>query len=78
MKIKRIGASKKHYWTILLEESAISDVRVDDDRNVEIIFNRVKSKQGRNTAHQYSITLTPDDIGKIMGEVYKQALTKNN
>jgi hypothetical protein len=29
-------------------------------------------------AQHYYVTLTADDLGKMMGEVYKQALTKSN
>ena len=78
MKIERVGERKDKGTTFLLDETAISMIRVDNDRNVEIIFENVKSKQSRNTIHQYFVTLTPDDIGKIMAEVYKQALTKIN
>jgi hypothetical protein len=77
MEIKRVGERRDRGTTILLEETAISTVRVDGDRNIEIIFKDVKSPTDRNTAHEYFITLTPADLGKIMAEVYKQALTKS-
>ncbi len=78
MKIKRIGASKKHHWITLLEETPISTIGVDGNQNVEIVFDDVQSVYDVSTAHQYSIILTPYDLGKIMSEVYKQALTKSS
>jgi hypothetical protein len=62
----------------LVEEAPISGILVDGNRNIEIRFNDVKAPHNKRVAYQYFVTLTSTDIGRIMAEVYKQALTKNN
>lgn len=77
MEIKRVGESYDHGWTTLLAETPISQLKFDQEGNLEIFFDRVKLPSDRKTYHVYRIALTPDDLGKIFAEAIKKGITKS-
>jgi len=72
MKIERTGA-RSIDWAPFANEMEISNIRINNDKNIELELNKVPGKGG---FYHFKVTLTPDDIGKIVTEFYKQALTK--
>jgi hypothetical protein len=78
MEIQRIPShrNRSRGWKPVVKATAVDAITIDEDRNIEILFWG-QTEPYSSAQYDYKITLTPDDIGKIMGEVYKQALSKN-
>jgi len=77
MEIKRYGESRDKGTTTLVDKTSIPTLRFNSNQNLEVIFKDVPSPDQRNTSYRYTVTFTPDDLGKILAEAMKQALTKS-
>jgi hypothetical protein len=74
MEIKRRGAHRDRGWTFILDETPVTAVKVSKDNNIEVWFQRHRTVSG---AHNVVVTLTSDDLGKIIAEAFKLALSKD-
>jgi hypothetical protein len=74
MEISYQGANRKSGYYPLVRETPIH-VRFDDKNTLTLDIKKVgiHNMQGQYDVH---LTLTPDDIGKIVEAFYKQAITK--
>ena len=76
MEIRFDGANRRSGFYPLIKETPINThFDSKDGLTLELAGVHIYQRSGE---YDVSITLTPEDIGKIVAEFYKQALTKNN
>ncbi len=76
MDIKYEGANRKSGFYPLVKETSINaHVGAENCMILEIRNVGIDQRGGK---YDIKVSLTPDDVGKIVAEFYKQALARNN
>jgi len=75
MEIQRKANSHRSWSDRVAKEKPIKNILLNSKGEIELLVEDVGTPNlsGR---YDYKVILNPDDIGKIMAEVYKQAFTK--